>query len=32
MLMPSVKPLVHDEVEEIRDFAREIVDRFTRGV
>jgi len=32
MLISSVRPLVKDEVEEIRTLAREIVDRFAKGV
>lgn len=32
MLMPNVGPLLDDEVEEINDFAREIVDGFAKGV
>ena len=32
MLLPSVEPLLADEVEEIRAFAREIVDGFAEGL
>lgn len=32
MLMPSVEPLLDDEMEEVRAFAREIVDCFAKGV